>query len=120
MWCTKSGCPGSGSVQEKRILDPHFTHFGSFSRPLPLLSGILPHHMVAEVARQATLILSITFGNQPKFEWTWRCTLCAQRLWKPKLLDRQPRNLRRIADAGLSNLDDLLGDEFGERIVAVF
>src|ERR1700722_14936840 len=78
MWCTKPGCPGSGSVQEKRILDPHFTHFGSFSRPLPLLSGILPHHTVAEVARQATLILSESFGNQPKFERTWRCTLCAQ------------------------------------------
>jgi hypothetical protein len=35
-------------VQEKRIFDPHFTHFGSFSIPLPLLSGILPHHMVAD------------------------------------------------------------------------
>jgi len=44
----------------------------------------------------------------------------AQRLWEPKLLDRQPGNLRGIADAGLSNLDDLLGDKLFQRIVVVF
>jgi hypothetical protein len=39
---------------------------------------------------------------------------------KPELLDRASRNLLGVFQPGLAKLKDLLGDEFGQGIVAVF
>jgi len=42
-----------------------------------------------------------------------------QALLHPKFLDRQSRNVRRIANASLPDLNYLLGDDFGYRVVSV-
>jgi hypothetical protein len=57
----------SSSVQEKRILEPHFTHCGSLSRPLVWFSGIVCTAWLAAGTLRATVPQLESYGNQPEF-----------------------------------------------------